>query len=225
MAHDPNAPRPEWPPRIIRDFPPYDNQGNWPGGTDVVRDIQMPVAMPPAGGGGPQQAPQVPQMSPTDEAQQLQRAYRQFLGRAASPQEIQGWLSGAYGHGQSGNLMPIFEAIRTSPEAQQRPPVNRPMPVPGGRSPMEGGPSIPGAKSMGPSLNQWADQARQYRAQGEAAGNDMSWMDQPGALAGPRGFVGSMGQLPQRPQRPSAKPLGGQEVQRMRRAILGVPEY
>jgi hypothetical protein len=32
--------------------------------------------------------------------------------------------------------------------------------------------------------------------------------------------------VPQRPQGgPSAKPLGGQDVQRMRRAILGVPEF
>lgn len=174
--------------------------------------------MPPAGGGGPQQAP-------ADEAQQLQMAYRQFLGRAASPQEVQGWLSGAYGHGQSGNLMPIFEAIRTSPEAQQRPPVNRPMGLPDFPRPGGGYPGPLDVRTMGPSLNQWADQARQYRAQGEAAGNNMSWMDQPGALAGPRGFVGNMGQVPQQPQRPSAKPLGGQDVQRMRRAILGVPEY
>lgn len=121
-------------------------------------DIRQPISMPPEKGGGPQ-------MSPADEAQQLQRAYRQFLGRAATPQEVQGWLSGAYGHGQSGNLLPIFEAIRTSPEAQQRPPVNRPLPFPSGIQTM--------------------------RPQGG----------------------------------PSAKPLGGQDVQRMRRAILGVPEY
>jgi hypothetical protein len=116
-------------------------------------------------------------MSPAEEAQQLQRAYRQFLGRDASPQEIQGWLSGAYGHGQSGNLMPIFEAIRTSPEAQQRPPVNRPMGLPD--FPRPGG-GYPGPRDM-----------QTMRPQGM----------------------------------PSAKPLGGQDVQRMRRAILGVPEY
>jgi hypothetical protein len=193
----------QYPPDFWKPGGGYDQmkQAGAPVGPDLRRprpDIRQPISMPPEKGGGPQ-------MSPADEAQQLQRAYRQFLGRAATPQEVQGWLSGAYGHGQSGNLLPIFEAIRTSPEAQQRPPVNRP---------------------MGPSPSQWADQARQYRAQGEAAGNDMSWMDQPGALAGPRGFVGNMGQVPQRPQGgPSAKPLGGQDVQRMRRAILGVPEF
>lgn len=147
--------------------------------------------MPPAGGGGPQ-------MSPADEAQQLQMAYRQFLGRAASPQEVQGWLSGAYGHGQSGNLMPIFEAIRTSPEAQQRPPINRPLPRPDYPRPGGGYPGWPeGPKARSP----W-DMTGSYPT-------DLP----PGSKTfGPQGM-------------PSAKPLGGQDVQRMRRAILGVPEY
>ena len=154
----------QYPPDFWKPGGGYDQmkQAGAPVGPDLRRprpDIRQPISMPPEKGGGPQ-------MSPADEAQQLQRAYRQFLGRAATPQEVQGWLSGAYGHGQSGNLLPIFEAIRTSPEAQQRPPVNRPIGLPdfpGSRSPMQGG--------------------------------------------------------------PSAKPLGGQDVQRMRRAILGVPEY
>jgi hypothetical protein len=145
---------------------------------------------PPAGGGGPQ-------MSPADEAQQLQRAYRQFLGRPATPQEIQGWLSGAYGHGQSGNLLPIFEAIRTSPEAQQRPPVNRPMGLPDVPRPGGGYPARP----EGPSRSPW-DPTGSYPTNLPPGTQTM------------------------RPQGgPSAKPLGGQDVQRMRRAILGVPEY
>lgn len=71
-----------------------------------------------------------------DEGSQIQQAYQQFLGRPASPEEIQNWLSGIYGHGRSGNLIPIFEAIRQSGEAQPRPPMSGPrpplpMPMPG----------------------------------------------------------------------------------------------
>lgn len=52
------------------------------------------------------------------EREQLANAYRQQLGRAASEDELNQWLSGAYGHGQAGNLAPILNAIGQSGEAQ-----------------------------------------------------------------------------------------------------------
>ncbi len=164
--------------------------------------------------------------TPMDESSQIQQAYQMFLGRQASPDELQGWLSGSYGYGQSGNLGPIFDAIRQSAEAQQRPPVNMPMPVPMGGGDFKPSPVglPPGAEMGAPSMRAFADQARKYRAQGEAAGQDMSWMDQQGALAGPQGFRGPMSELPPRQPR-QAQPLGAQNMDRMRKAILGVPEY
>lgn len=164
----------------------------------------QPMPMPPGADGGPQR-------SSADEAQQLQMAYQQFLGRQASPDEIQGWLSGAYGYGRSGNLTPIFEAIRQSAEAQQRPPIMGPgsrmpnlppMPMP-----------YPGLPSKGPkSGSPW-----------DMTGTGPTNLP-PGAqtLAGSQGFRGNMGQLP---QRGPASPLGAQNMDRMRKAILGVPEY
>ncbi len=52
------------------------------------------------------------------EREQLANAYQQQLGRAASEDELNQWLSGAYGYGQSGNLDPILSAIGQSGEAQ-----------------------------------------------------------------------------------------------------------
>ncbi len=152
-----------------------------------------------------------PGPAPVDEGSQIQMAYQQFLGRQASPDEIQGWLSGAYGYGRSGNLTPIFEAIRQSAEAQQRPPIMGPgsrmpnlppMPMP-----------YPGLPSKGPkSGSPW-----------DMTGTGPTNLP-PGAqtLAGSQGFRGNMGQLP---QRGPASPLGAQNMDRMRKAILGVPEY
>lgn len=56
---------------------------------------------------------------PRSEADQVADAYRQQLGREASADEVNGWLSGQYGHGSAGNLNPILAAIRGSGEAQQ----------------------------------------------------------------------------------------------------------
>jgi hypothetical protein len=127
-----------------------------------------------------------------DEGAQIQMAYQQFLGRPASPEEIQNWLSGTYGHGRSGNLMPIFEAIRQSGEAQQRPPLSLPpMPMPG--SPNQFPPKA------GPSGSPW-----------DMTGRHPTSLP-PGAMtfAGPR----------------PRGPMSGQQTNRMRKAILGVPEY
>lgn len=52
------------------------------------------------------------------EREQLANAYRQQLGRAATEDELTQWLSGAYGHGQAGNIAPILSAIGQSGEAQ-----------------------------------------------------------------------------------------------------------
>ena len=52
------------------------------------------------------------------EREQLANAYQQQLGRAASEEELNNWLSGAYGYGQAGNLAPILGAIGQSGEAQ-----------------------------------------------------------------------------------------------------------
>ena len=60
-----------------------------------------------------------------NERQQLAAAYEQQLGRKASEDELNQWLSGAYGYGQAGNLAPILGAIGQSGEAQSyrnRPP-------------------------------------------------------------------------------------------------------
>lgn len=170
---------------------------------------------------------------PLSEDAQIDLAYQRLLGRSASPEEIQQWLSGAYGHGQSGNLAPIFDAIRQSQEAQSRPPMvggpgpgprlprNTPMPIPG--MPNPGRPRMPG------DIQTWRQGLMANRAAGEAQGMDMSWMDQPNALMGPAGPMTydqvAAGLSPaQGGGRRSAKPLAAPQVDRMRKAILGVPE-
>lgn len=56
-----------------------------------------------------------------DARSQIANAYQQFLGRAASPEEIEGWYSGAYGHGSGdAGLSAILAAIQNSDEARQR---------------------------------------------------------------------------------------------------------
>lgn len=52
------------------------------------------------------------------EREQIAGAYQQQLGRAASEDELNQWLSGAYGWGQAGNIAPILSAIGQSGEAQ-----------------------------------------------------------------------------------------------------------
>ena len=52
------------------------------------------------------------------EREQIAAAYQQQLGRAASEDELNQWLSGAYGWGQAGNIAPILSAIGQSGEAQ-----------------------------------------------------------------------------------------------------------
>lgn len=52
------------------------------------------------------------------EREQIAAAYEQQLGRKASEDELNQWLSGAYGYGQAGNLAPILGAIGQSGEAQ-----------------------------------------------------------------------------------------------------------
>lgn len=52
------------------------------------------------------------------EREQIAAAYQQQLGRAASEDELNKWLSGAYGWGQAGNIAPILSAIGQSGEAQ-----------------------------------------------------------------------------------------------------------
>ena len=46
------------------------------------------------------------------EREQIAAAYEQQLGRKASEDELNQWLSGAYGYGQAGNLAPILGADR-----------------------------------------------------------------------------------------------------------------
>lgn len=51
----------------------------------------------------------------------IRSAYQSYLGRSASDQEVQNWLSGAYGYGNSaGAVQSMLEAIRNSPEARAR---------------------------------------------------------------------------------------------------------
>lgn len=52
------------------------------------------------------------------EREQIAGAYQQQLGRAATEDELNKWLSGAYGWGQAGNIAPILSAIGQSGEAQ-----------------------------------------------------------------------------------------------------------
>jgi hypothetical protein len=52
------------------------------------------------------------------EREQIAQAYQQQLGRAASEDELNQWLSGGYGWGQAGNIAPILNAIGQSGEAQ-----------------------------------------------------------------------------------------------------------
>lgn len=52
------------------------------------------------------------------EREQIAGAYQQQLGRAATDDELNKWLSGAYGWGQAGNIAPILSAIGQSGEAQ-----------------------------------------------------------------------------------------------------------
>ena len=187
--------------------------------------------MPPADRGFSDPKDRQQPMTPMDEGVQIQMAYQQFLGRPASPEEIQNWLSGTYGHGQSGNLMPIFEAIRQSGEAQQRPPMSGPMPprpMPGSPDrftlpPRRPGGMPPGAQPMRPAMQNWQQGLRAYRSAGEAQGNDMSWMDQPNAVSGPAGTMTYAQATAAGPRRRG--PMSNPEIAQMRKAILGVPEY
>lgn len=52
------------------------------------------------------------------EREQIAGAYQQQLGRAASEDELNKWLSGEYGWGQAGNIAPILNAIGQSGEAR-----------------------------------------------------------------------------------------------------------
>ncbi len=73
-------------------------------------------------------------MDNTQPQQQVGDWYQQFLGRQGSPDEINNWLSGAYGYGDQNNLDAIMKAIAGSGEAlnyrPQAPPSDQPRTLP-----------------------------------------------------------------------------------------------
>lgn len=71
----------------------------------------------------PDPQPQAPSQGgiPDDFWNQIGGAYQNYLGRQASPDEIQNWWSGNYGYGSQGsNLSGMMDAIRNSQEAFAR---------------------------------------------------------------------------------------------------------
>ena len=77
------------------------------------------------------------------------------------------------------------------------------------------------------TLNPWQQKLMAWRAAGEAQGNDMSWMDKPNGMVGPSGQTMSYAQAtaPRGTGLRPRGPMSGQQTNRMRKAILGVPEY
>lgn len=64
-------------------------------------------------------------------ANSVRSAYKTALQRDASDDEVTGWLSGSYGHGDQTNLDPVLRAIQESDEARQRGTYKPPAPVKG----------------------------------------------------------------------------------------------